>query len=61
MWNQCAYRECVYGPSPWITLDGSLTVTDVSVSCPQGEATPLNFTIGEVIPCETSTAYCAGV
>ena len=60
MWNQCSYRECVYGPDPWITYGGSLTIHDVSVSCSAGQATPLEFTGGDEIPCVRDAVYCVG-
>ena len=60
MWNQCAYRQCIYGPDPWINLQGQLSVHDERISCPSAEAVPLGFISSESNPCMSSDVYCAG-
>ena len=61
MYNQCHYRTCVYGPNPWITTNGELSIHDVKSECQNGEAVPLGTTYSTEEPCEFSDAFCAGM
>ena len=58
MWNQCDYRDCVYGPRPWINHNGELSIHDLNSPCPAGEAVPLGFVSSESIPCQPMNVYC---